>query len=120
MTRAPSQTKGHPHALPYIGAVGAALAFALTASPIRAQQPQQPPPCGPRAGIIAMLAEQYGETLQSMGIAEGGGAVFETYASESTGTWTILRSRVDGVSCMVGSGGGWDGAPETEPSGTPL
>ena len=32
----------------------------------------------------------------------------EVYASEKTGSWTILLTKPDGVACLVASGGMWE------------
>jgi hypothetical protein len=37
--------------------------------------------------------------------------LLEVYASEETGTWTILVTRPDGVACLIAAGQMWDGTP---------
>ena len=59
--------------------------------------------CGKRADILRQLGEKYGETRRSMGLSEGQGVV-ELYASEETGSWTILLTTPRGVSCMMAAG----------------
>ena len=45
--------------------------------------------CGARDSIIAQLKQKYGETRRSLGLQQGRGVV-EIFASEETGSWTIL------------------------------
>lgn len=64
-------------------------------------------PCAARKDIVAKLAERYGETLQSIGLNRDNG-LMEVYASEKTGSWTILLTKPDGLACLVASGGMWE------------
>jgi len=59
--------------------------------------------CGLREHIVADLEKKYGETRHSMGFQRGRGVV-EIFASVETGSWTILLSRPDGVSCLMAAG----------------
>ena len=75
------------------------------------------PVCGPRAEIVAALADQYKEQAAGRGSAIGrdGIVVFELYVS-ATGSWTLLMSRPDGVSCIFVAGGNWE--PVADERGT--
>lgn len=64
--------------------------------------------CADRTQVIERLAERYGETLQSLGMHQNNGLV-EIYASDSTGTWTILLSKPDGTACLIAAGQMWEG-----------
>lgn len=64
-------------------------------------------PCAARAQVVERLAERFGETLQSMGLNQRN-RLIEIYASDSTGSWTILMTRPDGTSCLVASGELWE------------
>lgn len=90
----------------------AALAiFALPAT--ASAQPQ----CAQRDQVVARLAQKYGEVRQSIGLAPNNG-VFEVYASKDTGSWTILVTGTNGMSCMVASGQAFETlAGETTPAG---
>jgi hypothetical protein len=72
--------------------------IALPAAPAGAQMV-----CGKRADILRQLSEKYGETRRSMGLAQGQGVV-ELYASDETGSWTILMTNPQGVACMMAAG----------------
>lgn len=95
----------------------AALALALSvASPVTSETRQA---CAERTKVIERLAEKYGETRQAMGLHQNNG-VLEVYASEETGTWTILVTMPNGLSCLIAAGQGWDGvADPVKPKGDP-
>lgn len=42
-----------------------------------------------------------------MGLQKSQGIV-EIYSSETTGSWTILMTRPDGVSCLIAAGQLWE------------
>ena len=62
----------------------------------------QTPQCGPRDAVSAHLAERYGETRRSTGLAQN--TVVEVYASSETGSWTIAITTPDGRMCLVAAG----------------
>jgi hypothetical protein len=43
--------------------------------------------------------------------------IVEIWASEDGSTWTVLLSRVDGVSCIMGAGSAWTSYPENQLAG---
>ncbi|MEM8570529.1 MAG: hypothetical protein AAGG56_06415 [Pseudomonadota bacterium] len=83
----------------------AAAAVLLPGSPTEANP--QVRACADRGKVIERLEERYGETLKSVGLHKNRG-VIEVYASSSTGTWTILLTRPDGLACLVASGEAWE------------
>lgn len=96
--------------------LAASLALASLALLPRPAFPQTAPPCGARASIILHLAERYGETRRSWGIAQN--AVVEVYASAESGTWTIAVTTPDGQMCMVAAGQGYEtDTPQTPAKG---
>ena len=62
--------------------------------------------CADRGKVIARLQSKYGETFKGGGL-QNAQSVFEVWASDETGTWTILKSGTDGVSCVMASGTNW-------------
>ena len=88
------------------------LARAIVAAGLAAATPmadaQTRTPCAERDAVVQRLKDKYGETLQSMGLHQSN-AVMEVYASESTGTWTILVTRPDGMACLIAAGQMWEG-----------
>ena len=63
--------------------------------------------CAERAMVVERLEHAYGETRQSIGLGQNN-AIVETWASDSTGTWTIIVTLPDGISCLVASGESWE------------
>lgn len=61
--------------------------------------------CAPRAALVEKLKSEFNEEPQSVGVTHSGG-LFEVLSSES-GTWTVLATGPNGVSCLVLSGDGW-------------
>lgn len=62
--------------------------------------------CAPRDIVVDRLADGYGEVFSGGGLQDGT-AVFEVWISEADGTWTILMTRADGVSCIMAAGTDW-------------
>lgn len=69
------------------------------------------PPCGERGAMVAGLAGQFGEVRRTA-VPASLSAFYELFASEHTGTWTLLLSDAGGVSCVVAAGKEWR-APAT-------
>jgi NADH:ubiquinone oxidoreductase subunit F (NADH-binding) len=63
--------------------------------------------CGERKAVVAQLEGKYGETRRSIGVHEQRGVV-EVYASDTTGTWTILVTNTEGKSCLMAAGEGFE------------
>jgi hypothetical protein len=86
--------------------VRAAIALSLLgATPSAAQETGQA--CAKRALVVQKLEERFGETLRSLGLHRDDGVV-EIYSSEETGTWTILMTHPDGMSCLIAAGQRWE------------
>lgn len=84
---------------------------ALFAAVVSAQDARN---CAPRDSVLARLAERYGEVRQSIGLGSGG-VVIEILASPESGTWTILATVPDGISCLVASGHAFQVLPAAPP-----
>ena len=90
----------------------AALAFSvLTAGAAQAQQI-----CAPRANLVEKLKAEFNEEPDAVGVTTNGG-LFEVLSS-SEGTWTVLATGPNGVSCLVLSGEGWQTRTEPRSSQT--
>jgi hypothetical protein len=92
-----------------------AVALALLAGTPSAQAGEGSA-CASRALVVKKLAERFGETLRSIGL-HADDAVVEIYSSAATGTWTILVTHTDGISCLLAAGQRWeqDAAPIAAP-----
>ena len=91
------------------------LLAALVPAPSPAQSPAAGAICGERAALVARLRDNYGETRRGYGLQRGT-SVVEVFASEETGSWTILLTSPDGVACLMAAGEHW--APVAEPAGS--
>jgi hypothetical protein len=64
-------------------------------------------PCARRAAIIERLENRFGEVRQGLGLNRSNGVV-EVFVSAETGTWTILLTNPNGMSCLIASGDLWE------------
>ena len=98
---------------------GIALAFgmAATAPPAFAQQN-----CAQRDDVIAKLQDSYSEQLAFGGLQKSRGAqsVMEVWTSEETGSYTVLVTHANGLSCIVAVGTVFfEAIPKIKVEGTP-
>lgn len=68
--------------------------------------------CAPRDALVAQLEKSYGEILSARGL-QGPNALIEVFASAESGSFTVLMSRPDGISCIVSTGTHWLPEPAT-------
>lgn len=94
------------------GLAAAAVLNVATAGQADAQQSRN---CGPRELVVTRLAEGYGETRQSMGLGANN-AVIEVFASDESGTWTIIVTTPNGMTCLVASGQAFEELAEALPA----
>ncbi|WP_319546143.1 hypothetical protein [Ruegeria conchae] len=73
--------------------------------------------CAPRADVIKRSAQTYGETRRGIGIARQS-AVMEVFASDQTGSWTIVVTLPEGVTCLIPSGQSFEALAEALPPNT--
>jgi hypothetical protein len=66
--------------------------------------------CAERDSMITKLKDKYGEAERGMGLS-GTEAVIEIWSSEKTGTWTIVMTKPNGVSCVMAAGDSWMDIP---------
>jgi hypothetical protein len=84
-----------------------ATALTLLAATPAAAAAESRQACAKRALVVQKLEERFGETLRSLGLHRDDGVV-EIYSSEETGTWTILMTHPDGMSCLIAAGQRWE------------
>jgi hypothetical protein len=92
-----------------------ALSFGLAAMLAAADIAHGAPQCDSRDAVTALLADRYGETRRSVGIA-GQAAVMELFASDETGTWSITMTMPDGLMCLMASGSNFETVAEELPA----
>ncbi len=86
----------------------------------QAAQPAQTV-CFARDSVVAKLVKRYGEARRGGGLGGLGGplAFFEIWASDVTGSWTILKTTPDGLACIIAVGNGWHDDAALTPTGDP-
>jgi hypothetical protein len=82
------------------------LGIATASLPVQAQTL-----CNTRTKIVSQLSEKYGEVSNGVGM-QSATQVIEVWSSQKTGSWTIIASRADGMSCVLAAGQGWANNPE--------
>ena len=96
-----------------------ALVFGMVAAapPPLAPLAQAQLACGDRGAIVEQLSGTHRETRKGSGLA-GQSVLFELWASDATGSWTILKTSPNGMACIMAVGEGWQGdKPVFTPAG---
>ena len=75
----------------------------VTAIPAHAED------CAERELVTARLTQDYSEQLTAGGLqdADSQAGVVEVWASPETGTFTVMLTSADGVSCILATGTDW-------------
>lgn len=82
---------------------------AFSAAPAFAQSAFLTVRCGDRDQITERLQLTYTEIQIGIGLVDGS-HIIELWASDETGTWTILRTDNNDVSCVLATGSVWMGS----------
>lgn len=88
----------------------ATVAMAALAWPVAADTAPTSVPCAKRDTITHGLEQKFGEARRGAGLVSEK-SVLELWGSSDTGTWTVLMTRADGVSCIVAAGDDWRDVP---------
>lgn len=85
-----------------------ALVFgmAATAPPALAQTS-----CAHRDQLTESLSTKYNESQTGLGL-QGEDKLLEVWTSNETGSWTILVTMANGMSCILATGANWLEAPQ--------
>ncbi len=62
--------------------------------------------CGERDRLVGELEQHFNETVTAIGVVDER-AVVEVFVSDS-GSWTIVATGTDGLSCILSAGEGWE------------
>lgn len=83
--------------------------FFLAATLFSATGMAQAATCGMRDHVVDRLQSQYSEQLTAGGLqgAQNTEAVIEVWASPETGTFTVMQTRPNGMTCIVAAGTDW-------------
>jgi len=79
---------------------------------------QQVTVCASRAVMVASLKNRYNEEPDAQGLADKGGSMIEIFASPS-GSWTMVSTTPDKISCMIASGKDYTRLPRAAPADDP-
>ena len=93
-----------------VPALAAAAILNAPETTARAQPLAQVQQCDQRARVIGHLAKKYKEAPVAIGVTTSGGMV-EVLTTADGGTWTIILSNPNGISCLVAAGEGWRALP---------
>lgn len=89
--------------------VVAAILLSACASTAELTKPEAtvtvPPNCGSHDHIAGLLTQAVSETPLILGLSPG--VVTEWYGSPDGGSWSIVKTTLSGVSCIVDSGYQW-------------
>jgi hypothetical protein len=81
-------------------------------------QAQSGMPCFQRDTLVTALEEKYKESLTGGGI-QNETQILEVWASAETGTFTVIITRADGISCIAATGKGWQQVEKVAALGVP-
>lgn len=87
-----------------IGLMSGLAVGMLTISGVYAQSQ-----CAPRTEVVKVLAAKYQESQRALGLINEK-AMMEIYVSPK-GTWTMVVTNEQGVSCVLADGEAWDEKP---------
>jgi hypothetical protein len=86
------------------------LATTFTCDAAKAEEPADEGvelPCSGYEQIRRELDEQYAEEPVSLGL-QSNGHLLQVFASEESGTWTIISMAPNGTACVVAAGANWE------------
>lgn len=89
--------------------LAAAAAFAVVSFQSISPTAAQDRPCAERNNVVDTLDTQYKESPRAIGLVSQE-AVLEIFVSE-TGTWTVVVTDPQGVSCVLAAGQSWEEIP---------
>lgn len=67
-------------------------------------------PCHNATEIAKQLNSKYDEAPVAFGL-QSNGNLLQVYASEDKGTWTVVSTSPQGLSCIVAAGKRWESMP---------
>ncbi|MEM7021275.1 MAG: hypothetical protein AAF637_01650 [Pseudomonadota bacterium] len=97
-----------------------ATLFWLLVEPIASQaqtRPMQLKRCNAHNKLVEILRGSYAEVPSARGL-QSNGHLIQVFVSKKSGSWTIVSTRPDGLSCVVATGRHWQDL--TEPPREPV
>jgi hypothetical protein len=80
--------------------------FVTSAAWSQSSETNNPLVCGPRDVAVAELTGDFGEHVIGRGLSGNGQAMLEIYR-RNAGTWTVIVTDVNGMSCVLANGTVW-------------
>lgn len=77
----------------------------IIATPVSSQI--LPQLCAPRDVVVNRLKKQYAESRVMLGTAGDGAMMIETYANKANGSWSLVTTTPQRLSCLVMAGKNW-------------
>ena len=96
-------------------ALAAAFFFVPSSVPAEAQRR----PCGDGDDIIAHLEKDWGEGAEILAL-DASGRMVRILVNPDTGTWTMLLTAPNGLTCLVSHGSAWEPVAVLPDAGEPL
>ena len=93
----------------------AAFFFVLSWMPAEAQRR----PCGDGADIISRLEKDWGEGAEILAL-DASGRMVRILVNRDTGTWSMLLTAPNGLTCLVSHGSAWELVAVLPDAGEPL
>lgn len=87
--------------------------LALVAALIAAPAAYANNACGDRTKIVTQLEVKYQESHRASGL-ETDTKMVEIWTSEANGSWTILVTQANGITCIAAAGRNWLDMPDEE------
>ena len=94
----------------------AAAFFFVLGSPSSQAQPR---PCGDGEDIIARLEKDWGEAAEILAL-DASGRMVRILVNPDTGTWSMLLTAPNGLTCLVSHGSAWEPVAVLPEAGEPL
>ncbi len=87
----------------HLMAVGASTGLIMTSLPVHAAN------CAKREMVVERLQSKYSESLAGGGLqaSKDTQTLVEVWASEKTGTFTVILTTPEGLACVVATGTDW-------------
>ena len=92
-----------------LGLAACACLAVLAASPAVTSVPAEAAQCGRADQIVSYLSKKYKEQVKGMGVV-GSKGFMQLFVAES-GTWTVLLTSPEGISCIVAAGDNFETIP---------
>jgi hypothetical protein len=85
----------------------AAALLAVTAVTGAVAQGSESMPCGNRDEMLSHLSQKYSEKTVALGLATNG-SVVEVLSSKTGGSFTIVYTLPNGLTCLMAAGSNWE------------